>query len=167
MARHSTIPVHKLQEHTDQRYHLKRVDANSDLARSSVLLDAHRDDHYIFLILDNGWSRMMVDFNSHVLEENSVFFVSPGQVHKYYGSDVDIWGWFLAIDAGLIPDLFRNVLEDPFLAQKPLVMNAACRLLSSSGSRCIRGYPFIPCLLLLSELWRTSMRGDAGWQRRS
>jgi AraC family transcriptional activator of pobA len=140
MTKRSTIPVHKLQEHTDQRYHLKRVDANSELARNSVLLDAHRDDHYIFLILDNGSGRMMVDFNSHVLEANSVFFVSPGQVHKYYGSDVDICGWFLAIDAGLIPDLFRNVLEDPFLVTEPLVMSES------------EMQPLVQCLRLVSAV---------------
>ena len=125
MAKRSTIPVHKLQEHTDQRYHLERVDILSERVRDAVLMDAHRDDHYIFLLQETGWSKMMVDFSLQVLKENTVFFVSPGQVHDYKGSETDASGWFLAIDAGLIPDLFRTVLEDPFLEQKPLVMNDA------------------------------------------
>ena len=125
MVKRSTIPVHKLQEHTDQRYILERVDVLSNMDKDAVLMDVHRDDHYIFLIQETGWSKMMVDFNLQVLKENTAFFVLPGQVHDYQGSEKDACGWFLAIDAGLIPDLFRTVLEDPFLAQKPLVMNDA------------------------------------------
>jgi AraC-like DNA-binding protein len=117
--------VHKLQEHTDQRYRLVHVDYHSQIVKDSVLLAAHRDDHYIFIVQETGWSRLMVDFGLQVLKGNTVFFVSPGQVHDYKGSGEDASGWFLAIDPGLIPDLFRTVLEDPFLAQKPLVMNDA------------------------------------------
>ncbi len=143
MVKRTTIPVHKLQEHTDQRYHLERVDGLSDIGEKAALMDSHRDDHYIFLLQEKGWSKMMVDFNSHVVKGNTIFFVSPGQVHNYQGADMDMSGWFLAIDAGLIPDLFRNVLEDPFLAQKPLVMSdseigslAQClRLVSTVGQQ--------------------------------
>ena len=125
MAKRNTIPVHKLEEHTDQRYLLERVDVLSNIDKDAVLMDAHRDDHYIFLLLETGWGKMMVDFNLQVLKENTAIFVLPGQVHDYKGSSPDASGWFLAIDAGLIPDLFRAVLEDPFLVTKPLVMNNA------------------------------------------
>ena len=140
MTKRSTIPVHKLQEHTDQRYHLERVDALSELAKDVALMDAHRDDHYIFMLQEKGWSKMMVDFNLQVLKDNTVFFVLPGQVHDYQGSEKDACGWFLAIDAGLIPDLFRNVLEDPFLAQKPLALNDA------------ETEPLLQCLRLVSAV---------------
>jgi AraC-like DNA-binding protein len=117
--------MHKLQERTDQRYQLKRVDFRSELAKEAELLDAHRDDHYIFMVQETGHSRMMVDFNLLVLKENMTFFVLPGQVHDYQGAGKDSCGWFLAIDAGLIPELFRTVLEDPFLSQQPLELSAA------------------------------------------
>lgn len=124
MTKRSTIPVHKLQEHTDQRYRLEHVDIDSEIAKDAVLMDVHRDDYYVFLVLETGWSKMRVDFRPIVLKENMAFFVLPGQVHDYQGSDQDAGGWFLAIDPGLIPELFRAVLEDPFLGQRPLVMNA-------------------------------------------
>jgi len=41
-----------------------------------------------------------------------------GQVHDYKVPRRMRVGGFLAIDAGLIPDLYRTVLEDPFLATK-------------------------------------------------
>jgi len=140
MAKRSTIPVHKLQEHTDQRYHLKRVDILGELAKESARMAAHRDDHYIFLLLEAGWGKMMVDFNLQVLKENTALFVTPGQVHDYKSSSPDAKGWFLAIDAGLIPDLFRTVLEDPFLVTKPLVMSEA------------EMQPLVQCLRLVSAV---------------
>jgi AraC family transcriptional activator of pobA len=140
MTKRSTIPVHKLQEHTDQRYHLKRVDISSEVVKDVVRMDAHRDDHYIFLLLETGWGKMMVDFNLQVLKENTAIFVFPGQVHDYKGSSPDARGWFLAIDAGLIPDLFRTVLEDPFLVTKPLVMSEA------------EMQPLVQCLRLVSAV---------------
>ena len=140
MAKRSTIPVHKLQEHTDQRYHLERVDISNEVAKDAAKMDAHRDDHYIFLLLEKGWGKMMVDFNLQVLKENTAIFVLPGQVHDYKGSSPDARGWFLAIEAGLIPDLFRTVLEDPFLMTKPLVMNDA------------EIEPLLQCLRLVSAI---------------
>ncbi|HTI92024.1 MAG TPA: helix-turn-helix transcriptional regulator [Puia sp.] len=138
--RSSTIPVHKLQEHTDQRYHLKRVNVPSELDKKAARMDDHRDDHYIFLLLEKGWGRMMVDFNMQVLKENTAIFVLPGQVHNYKGSSPDATGWFLALDAGLIPDLYRAVLEDPLLMAKPLVMSDA------------ELQPLVQCLQLVSAV---------------
>jgi len=142
MPKSNTIPVHKLQEHTDQRFHLKQVDANSKTARDAVTLAAHRDDHYIFFVQETGRSKMMVDFQLVEAKGNTVFFVLPGQVHDYQGSDEGPSGWYLAIDPGLIPELFRVVLEDPFLAQKPLVMDA-------DGIQ-----PLVQCLRLVHGLQR-------------
>jgi AraC-like DNA-binding protein len=140
MRKGKTIPVHKLQEHTDQRYHLEPVDAQNEMAEKAASMDAHRDDHYIFMVQETGSSRMMVDFQPIQSKENTAFFVLPGQVHDYQGSSADATGWFLAIDAGLIPELFRTVLEDPFLLQKPLVMDAE------------RMRPLVSCLRLVFTL---------------
>jgi AraC family transcriptional activator of pobA len=123
MPKRSTIPVHKLQEHTDQRYHLERVDCENDRIKNSAPIDAHRDDHYIFMVLEKGWSRMMVDFQQYEYRANTVNFVLPGQVHDLQGMGDDTIGWYLALEPGLIPDLFRAVLEDPLLHQKPLTLD--------------------------------------------
>jgi AraC family transcriptional activator of pobA len=152
MVKRSTIPVHKLQEHTDQRYRLERVDVSNEVAKDAARMDAHRDDHYIFLLLEKGWGKMMVDFNLQVLKENTAIFVLPGQVHDYKGSSPDATGWFLAIDAGLIPDLFRTVLEDPFLATKPMVMSEA------------EMQPLVQCLRLVSAV---KQQRDSVYSRQS
>lgn len=152
MTKRNTIPVHKLQEHTDQRYRLKRVDVSGEMAEDAARMDAHRDDHYVFLLLEKGWGRMMVDFNLQVLKENTAFFVLPGQIHDYKDSAPDASGWFLAIDAGLIPELFRTVLEDPLLMTKPLVMTE------------VEMQPLVQCLRLV---WAVEQHRDSVYSRQS
>ena len=114
------IPLHRLGETTDQGYQIDKVHAANDEAQDAVLLGTHRDDHYIFLLLETGTSRLMVDFDFFMMEGHSVFFILPGQVHRYVEANESISGWFLALDAGLIPDMFRAVLEDPLLMKRPL-----------------------------------------------
>ena len=83
-------------------------------------MDAHRDDHYVFLLQETGLSKGMIDFHSFTLKENSLLLILPGQVHSYLEAGKDTSGWFVAMDAGLIADSFRSVLEDPLLSRKPV-----------------------------------------------
>jgi AraC-like DNA-binding protein len=114
------IPIHRLEQETDQGYVLERVSAMGGKTEQAVLLDVHRDDHYIFLLQETGKSRAMVDFQLSTLGNNSLFFVLPGQPHHYLNADKKISGWFLAMAPGFIPNSYRAVLEDPLLLQKPL-----------------------------------------------
>jgi len=69
------------------------------------MLGTHRDDHYIFLLQEKGLSEVMIDFSFFIQKGMSALFILPGQVHRYLESDKATEGWFLAVDAGLIPDV--------------------------------------------------------------
>lgn len=120
VATRDIIPFHRLGELTDEGYQVDRVYVGNKEIREAILLGAHRDDHYIFLLQETGASKMMVDFSHFVMKDVSLFFILPGQVHQYVESAASTTGWFLALDAGLIPDMFRVVLEDPLLMRRPL-----------------------------------------------
>ncbi|HTI12212.1 MAG TPA: helix-turn-helix transcriptional regulator [Puia sp.] len=122
-ATRKSIPLHKLRESTDQGFHIERVYARY-AAKEAMLMGVHRDDHYIFLLQETGRSKMMVDFQYFTLKKAGLFFVLPGQVHHYLDSDHATTGWFIAMDAELVPDMFRGVLEDPLLSVKPLSIPA-------------------------------------------
>jgi len=124
VATKDIIPFHRLGETTDQGYQIDKVHTANNEALDAILLGTHRDDHYIFLLQETGASRIMVDFDHFMLEGNSVFFILPGQVHRYIEANESISGWFLALDAGLVPDMFRAVLEDPLLMRRPLPLSA-------------------------------------------
>src|ERR1700744_4254281 len=123
----STIPLHKLNETTADGFVLKTMSHRHDLVQEEALhFGVHRDDHYLFFLMEKGKARTMVDFHEFVLNGTSMFFILPGQVHRYIQGSKNMEGWFLAIDAGLIPDEFRAVLEDPLLSLRPISPEAPC-----------------------------------------
>lgn len=115
----NSIPVHKLMESTDQGFQIKRFHPDSHAAHEALVMGAHRDDHYIFLLQETGFSKGMIDFHFFTLKENAVLFILPGQVHSYLETQVGTTGWFVAMDSDLIPEALRSVLEDPLLMRKP------------------------------------------------
>jgi AraC family transcriptional activator of pobA len=122
-ARQHTIPFHKLAEQTDRGYQIEPVCSDNE-EREAMAMGAHRDDHYIFLLQETGLSMGMIDFNSFKLKENTVLYILPGQVHSYSKAEVGTRGWFLAIDADIIPGDLRSSLEDPLLMRRPFAAAA-------------------------------------------
>lgn len=74
------------------------------------LLNAHRDDHYIFMLQQEGDTHLMLDFNSIKLKNTYLYFIKPGQVHHYLR--LKCVGWFLAVSPSIIEKDFRNYLEE-------------------------------------------------------
>ena len=121
-SKQDLIPVHRLEESTDQGFELERLSASDEKEAETVMMGLHRDDHYIFILQESGKSRMTNDFELYMLEANMIVCVFPGQVHGYSGIDETVTGWFMALDPGLVPETFRTVLEDPFLSRPPLAI---------------------------------------------
>ncbi len=42
----------------------------------------HRHDYYTILVVKDAEGSHIVDFTTHVLGNNQVYFISPGQVHQ-------------------------------------------------------------------------------------
>ena len=114
------IPVHRLGEQTDQGYQLERIHAFNKEDRDAMVMELHRDDHYIFVLCETGGSKVVIDFEHFSIPRHTLVCVLPGQVHSYYDIEEGIAGWFVAMDPGTIPEAFRSVLEDPLLSKKPL-----------------------------------------------
>lgn len=143
-AAKKSIPIHKLSDETSLGFQIEWVENANEAAvvRDSIALDTHRDDHYIFGFQESGHSRIMVDFTVLDLKKNSLLFVLPGQVHKYIDISRKATGWFIAVDTGLIPDVFRKALEDPLLIKRPVYPDAA-------GAK-----RFVQCLQLLHSIYK-------------
>jgi AraC-like DNA-binding protein len=107
--RKQTIPVHTLEELYPLGLELRAVsDADNTPGEG---LGVHRDDHYIFILLESGESRVMVDFQVQCLKAPALLYVQPGQVHEYIASS-NASGWFMAADALLIGEVFQPVLHE-------------------------------------------------------
>jgi len=120
-----SIPLHRLDDRTNQGFEVDKVDASTWQIEDAISLGTHRDDHYIFLLQEKGLSKVMIDFSYFILKGMSVLYILPGQVHRYVEKDITTEGWFLGVDAGLIPDAFRAVLEDSSREKQPLSLSVA------------------------------------------
>jgi AraC-like DNA-binding protein len=80
---------------------------------------AHRDDYYIFILLEKGYAKLVIDFEEYEFAETSVLCILPGQVH-FPIEHSDICGWFLAVDSMLVKDEYKKIFEQiSFIKNKP------------------------------------------------
>jgi AraC-like DNA-binding protein len=70
---------------------------------------AHRDDHYMFVLQENGTFEWEVDFNSIRLSGPAVSFIAPGQVHRYLDYQ-NSQGWLIFVDTSLVSKQLRDTL---------------------------------------------------------
>jgi len=115
------IPVHLLKERASSGLEINRF-FKGDKPKADEPLGAHRDDHYIFFVIEGGWGSLMVDFNEIVIQESCLYYVLPGQVHHRIQNE-GAYGWFIAVDTMLIPPDYRNVFENQLLLQQPYTLN--------------------------------------------
>jgi len=114
----AVIPVHKLQERTSAGMEVRYI--NNDSKSDYSELGVHRDDHYIFLVQESGYSSFNVDFQHFELSGQAVFYIRPAQVHYILKVGM-IKGWFLGIETSLVDEKYRAVFEELVIDQQPLL----------------------------------------------
>ena len=116
------IPIHKLTDRASLGIEIKHSDDDAHISSKLGSMRAHRDDYYIFFLLEQGICNMMIDFAEVAIKGPSVYYILPGQVH--YGiSTVHPRGWFIAVDTSLILQEFRSVFENQLLLQQPYLLD--------------------------------------------
>lgn len=116
------IPLHQLQEITASGLriaHFKSGDAQNDTIGA---LGAHRDDHYIFFVLEKGSGSIMIDFKEIKIPSPALYYILPTQIHHRMRNEIAD-GWFVAIDTSFIPRECRDVFEGQLLIQLPFLCN--------------------------------------------
>ncbi|MBK1897335.1 helix-turn-helix domain-containing protein [Chryseobacterium paridis] len=117
-----TIPTYDLNDVSQHGIVVERVEKRI-VGIEDNLLDkgVHRDSHYIFMFLETGYAKMMVDFSVIEANEPSIFFLLPGQVHQGLVMD-EVSGWFLAVKTDLLSESVRSVFEESLVEAKPLAI---------------------------------------------
>jgi AraC family transcriptional regulator, transcriptional activator of pobA len=115
------IPIHQLNDRTTSGVEIRYFQKDK-VHKEGDPIGAHRDDHYIFFLMETGDASLMIDFDELFLTPASIYYILPGQVH-YRIKNGAAAGWFIAIDPLIIPPSCRNVFEDHLLLQKPIVLN--------------------------------------------
>ncbi|WP_295720180.1 AraC family transcriptional regulator [Mucilaginibacter sp.] len=115
------IPVHLLKERATSGLEIARF-LEGDMPKDDEPIGAHRDDHYIFFVLEGGSASLMIDFHEIEFQSANLYYVLPGQVHHRIKND-GAFGWFIAIDTMLISTDYRTIFENQLLLQQPFSLN--------------------------------------------
>jgi len=116
------IPVHSIKNGTSlgiQINHFKMGDPPTD---EKMVMDAHRDDYYIFFVLEKNSRRMMVDFNEIELSASMLYYILPTEVHHRIQNE-NSEGWSIAVDPALVLPECRNAFESGLWIRQPYKLN--------------------------------------------
>lgn len=120
----TAIPLHFLKDRTNLGLHLTYFKKGDIFIDNEGVLAAHRDDNYLFFLLEKGSGSIMIDFDDMPLPEQSLYYILPTQVHQLihnFAAD----GWVIAVDTALIPPECRNVFESTLLLQQPHLLSTS------------------------------------------
>lgn len=85
-------------------------------AKNKGIAQPHRDDHHFFIVLEHGEACIEVDFVRYILQQGTIIYIHPGQVHhllSFHQASIR----FLVIDTEHIQENYLSVLQDhiPFV----------------------------------------------------
>ncbi|MDH6303840.1 AraC family transcriptional activator of pobA [Parabacteroides sp. PF5-5] len=118
------IPIHVLNERAEIGLEIKHF-SEVKASRSEIEgFPVHRDDHYVFLLIESGIGSMDVDFKQVTLTGRDLYFVTPGQIHHNIKARNSV-GWLVLVDPSLIPKEYSEVFNNNLLQQKPCPLGEA------------------------------------------
>lgn len=106
----NNIPTRKTSEHFPGAIARMKYFSEENPYQAPSGLHAHRDDYYIFLLIEEGHGRLLIDFEEREITGKSVFCILPGQVHLP-GTGIGGHGWFLAVDRMVVRDEYKELFE--------------------------------------------------------
>jgi AraC-like DNA-binding protein len=108
------IPLHKLHEKSPSGILLKHIRDSDILQSGKELLPAageiHRDNYYLFLLLECGDAHVLIDFREYHIQGIALGCILPGQVHHGVPSN-DVSGWIMCLDTVFIRDEWKEIFE--------------------------------------------------------
>jgi AraC family transcriptional activator of pobA len=116
------IPVHQLKDRDVPSGIDMRHFVAGELPAKDEDPGAHRDDHYLFFLLEEGSAKISIDFHEISFYPDSLYYVLPGQVHHRIKNEI-AHGWYVAVDPMLISPEYRNVFETQLILQQPQMLD--------------------------------------------
>lgn len=107
------IPQHQASEYFELGMVLHHFSSH-DISHAPICY-AHQDDYYILGFLKHGAACGIIDFKELHLASGDVFFVLPGQVHRFVSS-VDAEGWLLMTDSKFVGNDEKHIFDNASLS---------------------------------------------------
>ncbi|MGB3106386.1 MULTISPECIES: AraC family transcriptional regulator [Sphingobacterium] len=112
----------------------KNAVKNLELAQIS---QAHRDDFYLFFILEEGNGIFEIDFQQHQLGPSSVMIIQPYQVHRGIAMDYSVFSVLMISVENLNSD-YINALKDIDTIAPINIDQETCTILSKTVDICLK-----------------------------
>lgn len=91
--------------------HYISLEAITEKLASEDFIGEHMDDHYVFLVAQTGSATFHCDMEDMNLSARGLMAVKPYQVHAPKGMSYDVKGYFLTVEAFLMPTHCRELFE--------------------------------------------------------
>jgi len=121
MKNKQIIPVHNMNPESQLGIQFHQIEYSSEISglmAKSNKNEVHRDDYYMFLLLEVADVVFSIDFEENRWQDKTVIYIRPGQVH-FVSSIQKVRGWSMAIDSMLVENAYKNFFEGGFYTQKP------------------------------------------------
>ncbi|MBC5773567.1 helix-turn-helix domain-containing protein [Pontibacter sp. KCTC 32443] len=122
------LPVYQIQDFNaqwQQEHYFYLKPFSQHLQEHAFIQKPHKHDFYILFFVTHGSGSHTIDFKTYPVEPNTVFFLTPGQVHSWQlSSDTDGFILFFTPSFYLIDfpnhklnsfPFFNSLLQNPFL----------------------------------------------------
>lgn len=116
----SRIRIHKINEFIPAGIALRKISAGESVHQQ--INYAHRDDYYVFHLINEGKGKMMIDFTEYEVTGHTAACIVPGQVHFPIGP-IDVSGWVLIVDTMYIKDEYRELFDKIPMYGNAVVLN--------------------------------------------
>lgn len=135
------LPVIKLQDRTSIGLEIRHT-SEAAFRQTISQLEAHRDDNYLFILVEHGTGSLLIDFAEVTLSPKTLCCIRPGQIHHRVLIPTAAQVWVLAIAPNLVPPDYRAVFDNPLAHPPPIPLDdktyLSCRtvvqLLSTHGA---------------------------------
>lgn len=112
------VPVNRLPEDVESGLFVEKSNLTKD-SQFQNSKDSHRHDYHIFLLVQSGKLHVEIDFNSYVLESNSIIYIHPSQIHRIIKTSTTSF-YSLGITNDNISSEYLRQLEQSVLPSSPL-----------------------------------------------
>lgn len=89
---------------------LKKLELSQTVSQEHNIQLAHRDDHYMLVVLTEGQLTCRIDFEANQIQAPGLLMVFPGQVHQLT-PQTNLSGWAVSFEAVLLSEDLKAILN--------------------------------------------------------
>jgi AraC-like DNA-binding protein len=119
------IPTHKIHEISASGLLLKHV-RDGDVTQNEEFVlridEAHRDNYYLFFLLESGEVHGLIDFKEYHIRNTALGCVFPGQIHHLDIASGKVSGWAMCLDTVFIKDEWKEIFETVPVSGNPVIV---------------------------------------------